>query len=74
MPLTPEDQDLVASEQDCAPDKIFQNIYYHGGSRIWRETKGGRELLADTYGNAEMAVAVKKCIENFLADSLPKGE
>ena len=46
---------------------IFQNIYEHGGSRIWRETKDGRELLADTYGNADMALAVKKCIEEFLA-------
>lgn len=53
-------------ERPCSPP-IMQTIFEHGGSRIWREVDGRRQLIADTYGSAGMALAVKKCIEDFMA-------
>ena len=67
----PERETPTAKPSSAAPcsTPIFQRIYEHGGSRIWRETKDGRALLADTYGNVDMAVAVKKFIEGWLAEN-----
>jgi hypothetical protein len=52
---------------------LKQNIYDHGGSRIWLESKDGekRDLMADTYGNKELALRVKVCVEEYLKE---KGE
>ena len=31
---------------------VKQNVYDHGGSRVWIEAKDGtRDLIADTYGD-----------------------
>jgi hypothetical protein len=35
---------------------IRQNVYEHGGSRIWVETSNGnRDLVVDTYGDETLA-------------------
>ena len=35
---------------------IRQNVYDHGGSRIWIESgDGARDLIADTYGDEALA-------------------
>jgi hypothetical protein len=43
---------------DCSPE-IQQTIYEHGGSRIWREIDGRRDLIADTFQSREYAEAVR---------------
>lgn len=47
-------------------DEPQQTIFEHGGSRIWIERDGKRELLADTYGDAALARAVMVCIRAYL--------
>lgn len=47
--------------------QIMQTIYDHGGSRIWREKEGTRELLADTYLCKEFSEAVRDFIEQWLS-------
>ena len=54
--------------------EINQAIYDHGGSRIWREVDGRRDLLADTYGSKELAVAVRVFIEGWLTQSAEGGD
>lgn len=44
---------------------IHQTIYDHGGSRIWVERKGKRDLLVDTYGDKELAQAVMDCVKKL---------
>ena len=44
---------------------IKQDIYDHGGSRIWIEQNGDRELVADTYQSKEFAEAVKKLVDEW---------
>ena len=59
---------------------LHQTIYDHGGSRIWIETPGGRELVADTYTDAEYAKAIREFTEEWLGtknknpDSIPRDE
>ena len=45
---------------------LQQTIYEHGGSRIWIERNGKRELLADTYGDETLAQAVMDCVRAYL--------
>lgn len=48
---------------------IQQTIYDHGGSRIWRDKPdGGRELLADTYTDADFAEASLAFVEAWYRD------
>ena len=54
---------------------VIQTIYAHGGSRIYTETKqgGDRELLVDTYWNAEFAEAVFAFTKAYLATKAKAG-
>ena len=45
---------------------LRQTIYSHGGSRIWIEKPGGRELVADTYTDAEYAKAIREFTEEWM--------
>lgn len=45
---------------------LHQTIYEHGGSRIWIERDGKRDLLADTYGDETLANAVMVCVRAYL--------
>lgn len=46
--------------------RIKQNIYNHGGSRIWREDEAGRrDLLVDTYHTEEFAEDVRRFTEEW---------
>lgn len=46
-------------------NEIKQTIYEHGGSRIWIELDGQRNLLCDTYHTKELAVVVRGFIEHW---------
>lgn len=46
---------------------LKQTIYDHGGSCIWRENDGKRDLLADTYHTREFAEAVRRFTEEWFA-------
>ena len=46
-------------------ETVMQTIYDHGGSRIWTEKNGRRELYADTYRSAEYAKAVRDFTEKW---------
>ena len=48
---------------------LRQTIYEHGGSRIWIEKDGKRELLADTFTTEEYAKAVRDFTEQWLRQS-----
>jgi hypothetical protein len=37
---------------------IRQTVYHHGGSRIYREHDGRRDLIADTYTDEHFAEAL----------------
>ena len=45
---------------------LKQAIYDHGGSRIWREIDGERELLVDTYTTKDFAKAIYAFTEQWL--------
>jgi hypothetical protein len=45
---------------------LKQNIYKHGGSRIWRENETKRDLLVDTYHTKAFAKAVRQFVEDWL--------
>lgn len=46
---------------------VEQDIYEHGGSRIYTKIEeGGRKLLADTYHTKEFAIDVKTFIEGWM--------
>jgi len=54
---------------DCSPE-IRQTIYDHGGSRIWREIDGRRDLIADTFQTAEYAEAVREFTEKWFQGNI----
>ena len=62
MPL-PDPPHQRSSNVKC--DTVKQTIYEHGGSRIWTETDGRRNLIADTYQDAEYAKAVRDFTEKW---------
>ena len=45
---------------------VRQSIYKHGGSRLWIEQNGERELIVDTYTTAEFAKAIRAFTEEWL--------
>lgn len=58
--------------KDNSKRLVEQEIYSHGGSRIWVEhSDGERELIADTYQSEEFAMAVKKLADEWY---LPKSD
>ena len=51
-----------------------QNIYPHGGSRIYLETDGGRQLICDSYLDEKFAKYLLKTITGYLNASASVGE
>lgn len=48
---------------------LRQDIYEHGGSRIWiEEDDGTRSLVADTYTTAELSKAIRDFILAWLIE------
>lgn len=71
--LSEENQRLRGQLQNCvhhlelAP--VQQTIYDHGGSRVWRDLADGRrELIVDTYTDAEFARATLAFVEQWYRD------
>jgi len=62
------ESDQIESKVDCdsVSRGLEQVIYDYGGSRIYIEKDGHRELLADTYHTEEFAVAVRNFIDDWL--------
>jgi len=48
---------------------LKQNLYDHGGSRIYTEIDGKRILICDTYHTEEFALAVRDFTEKWLKES-----
>lgn len=49
-------------------DDLKQSIYEHGGSRIYQERGRERNLLVDTYGDEELALATFEFVKSHLSN------
>ncbi len=45
---------------------LRQDLYEHGGSRLWVEVDGRRNLLVDTYHTRELAEDVRRFVRGWL--------
>ena len=56
----------VAPKLDEDPIQLRQTIYKYGGSRIWIERDGKKELVAVTHGPETVAYVVMESLRNLL--------
>ena len=60
----------TSSLRPSGSPEIKQSIYDHGGSRIWREPDGRRDLLVDTYHTREFAEAVRDFTDKWFRENV----
>ena len=63
------ERDSVESTALFALSDIKQTIYEHGGCRIFFEKGRHRQLIADGYQDEPFAVALRKFVEDYYANS-----
>jgi cytochrome c biogenesis protein ResB len=67
-PINPE-RDSVESTDLFAISDIRQNLYDHGGCRIYFEKGDKRDLICDAYQDEAFSVALRKFVEDYYANS-----
>ena len=61
------DANLKPSAASAGYDgQLHQTIYAHGGSRIWLEKDGKRELIADSFTTPEFSVALFYFVNDWM--------